>query len=57
MKTAQNLEQCGNCGGSSGAVRTGRKKKLSNRIQEYYGLEGQYVEIEIAGGRTGGSFS
>ena len=26
------------------------KEKLSNRIQEYYGLEEQYVEIEIAGG-------
>ena len=27
------------------------KEKLSNRIQEYYGLEEQYVEIEIAGGK------
>ena len=26
------------------------KEKLSNRIQEYYGLEEQYVEIKIAGG-------
>ena len=26
------------------------KEKLSNRIQEYYGLEEQYVEIDIAGG-------
>ena len=26
------------------------KEKLSNRIQEYYGLEEQYVEIEIARG-------
>ena len=26
------------------------KEKLSNRIQEYYGLEEQYVEIEIAAG-------
>lgn len=26
------------------------KEKLANRIQEYYGLEEQYVEIEIAGG-------
>ena len=26
------------------------KEKLSNRIQEYYGLEERYVEIEIAGG-------
>lgn len=26
------------------------KEKLSNRILEYYGLEEQYVEIEIAGG-------
>ena len=26
------------------------QEKLSNRIQEYYGLEEQYVEIKIAGG-------
>ena len=26
------------------------QEKLSNKIQEYYGLEEQYVEIEIAGG-------
>lgn len=37
------------------AVLTGQpdeaaKEKLSNRIQEYYGLEERYVEIEIAGG-------
>ena len=33
------------------------KEKLSNRIQEYYGLEEQYVEIEIAGGEGSVDFS
>ena len=33
------------------------KEKLSNRIQEYYGLEEQYVEIEIAGGEGPVDFS
>ena len=27
------------------------KEKLSNKIQEYYGLEENYVEIQIAGGK------
>ena len=33
------------------------KEKLSNRIQGYYGLEEQYVEIEIAGGEGPVDFS
>ena len=33
------------------------KEKLSNRIQEYYGLEERYVEIEIAGGEGPVDFS
>ena len=33
------------------------KEKLSNRIQEYYGLEERYVEIEIAGGKGPVDFS
>ena len=33
------------------------KEKLSNKIQEYYGLEERYVEIEIAGGEGPVDFS
>lgn len=33
------------------------KEKLSNKIQEYYGLEERYVEIEIAGGEGSVDFS
>ncbi len=32
-------------------------EKLSNKIQEYYGLEERYVEIEIAGGKGPVDFS
>ena len=33
------------------------QEKLSNKIQEYYGLEEQYVEIKIAGGEGPVDFS
>ena len=33
------------------------KEKLSNKIQEYYGLEERYVEIKIAGGEGPVDFS
>lgn len=33
------------------------KEKLENKLQEYYGLEEQYVEIEIAGGEGSVDFS
>lgn len=51
MKTARSLEQCGKLRQFfRRSPHQAEKEKLSNRIQEYYGLEEQYVEIEIAGG-------
>lgn len=58
MKTVRNLGRCRAflwfCRNS---LEKRKKEKLSNKIQEYYGLEERYVEIEIAGGEGPVDFS